>query len=308
MYFHKHLLPPDCQDRHGRELVGTRVEFQFVTTKDGKDRCDRLWIMGDVGGDKGHGGHDEGFRRRGGPGGRAPLPPQDDEMRGQRERRERQNVRRDDEHKPEKPPPPELPELDDAQVEDMTRFLEDKGGVMDYGRFSNTFPNLKKAQLEQHFHMVPEVAGKGGGRWQIMLHGVEPLTPQEREEREAREKAEKAEATEDGVAAGGKDDLPPEIESDAALQLEPSPSMRLLGRIVEWDRRSISGFASADGYDSVIVETDSLPQELQNRKDVNLEGCEVTFELATQDDGQPLARNVHFLLQPEGDAWGFRRI
>lgn len=307
VYFHRNMLPEDCQPRHGRELTGTRVEFEFSTTRDGKDRCERLWVMGDVGGDR---GGQDGFRRRGNA--RDALPPQDQEMRN-KDRRERDRHRsRADKGDDTQPPP----ELEAALVEDMTKFLQEKGGVMDYGRFTNRFARLKKSQLEPHFKLVPEVQGKGGGRWQIMLHDVEPLTPEEREERDKKEREENGLVEDEGVSEeyvgpedGEGDDLPNLVDSDSALFLELSPSFRLLGCIKDWDRRTVSGLANAEGYEDVIVETSALPNDLRNRRDVDLVGCEVTFELDTQDDGQLQARDVHFLMKPDGEGgWGFRRV
>lgn len=308
VYFHRNLLPQDYQNRHGKDLVGTRVEFQFVSTKDGKDRCDRLWVMGELGGNQGN--NDDGYRRRGGPGGRPPWGGSggQQEQDTRRDRRDKHRARDDDGVPP--------PDLDPSYVEEMIKFLEERGGVMDYGRFSNHFAGLKKSQLEPHFTLVPEVQGKGGGRWQIMLNGVEPLTPEERAEREAQERSDEAKERNGQVGNGGlegsdgidgkaEDDLPALVDSEGDLFLELSQSMRLLGSIREWDRRNISGFACAEGYESVIVETAALPQDLQGRRDVDLTGCQVTFELDSRDDGQYQAHNMHVLLEPDGDG-GFR--
>lgn len=290
MYFHRTLLPPDLQDRHGRELVGKRVEFQFLTTKDGKDRCDRLWMLD---------GPDNGNRRRGGR-----LPPLDMD-RNERRRRDRE---------PEVPPA----DLEPPLVEEMRQFLEEKGGVMDYGRFSNHFTGLKKVQLEPHFTLVPEVQGQGGGRWQIMLEGVAPLTPEERAERERNERQDDA----DGQQVGDVDGVvseevvgPNDIEDDglieeefAPLLFEPSPTLRLIGSIASWDRRSLSGTVFTEGYDEVVVDNDALPSEVQGRKDIDLTGCELTFELVNEN-GQLQARNAHLLLQPDGDGgWQLRFV
>lgn len=308
IYFHRNLLPEDLQPVHGRELSGTRVEFEYSTTRDGKDRCERLWVLGDVGGER---GGQDGFRRRGHD--RASLPPQDQEMRNRD--RQRGPMARGEKDTFDTGPPPEL---DAALVEEMTKFLEEKGGVMDYGRFTNRFSRLKKCQLEPHFKLVPEVQERSGGRWQIMLHDVEPLAPEEREERERKEHEESGLAEdapmeeeyvgpEDGEEP--EDELPGLVESDSALNLELSASFRLLGSIREWDRRTVSGFADAAGYEDVVVETDALPSELRSRRDVDLAGCEVTFEVETQENGQFQARDIHFLMKPHGNGgWGFRRV
>lgn len=278
VYFHRNLLPPEVQERHGRDLVGKRCEFTFTTTKDGKDRADRIWLLE---------GLDAGNRRRG-------AIPARHEPEAVAVRRQRAGA------PPEGPPPPDL---DADQVEAMTQFLEEKGGVMDYGRFSNHFAGLKKAQLEPHFDLIPEVAGQGGGRWQIMLKGVQALTPEERTEREALERQTQNEDKSNGHVEEE------EVEVDEPMVLEPSASLRLMGVMRDWNQRTASGTAFAEGYEDIVVEEAALPSEVQGRKDLDLQGCELTLEMVTADDGALVARDVHLLLQSDGEGgWIFRRI
>lgn len=186
-------------------------------------------------------------------------------------------------------PPP--PALDETSLEEMTLFLEEKGGAMDYGKFANAFPGVKKSQLEPHFVLVPESINSGG-RWQVTLPGVDPMSP---EEREARER----------VDVANREPKPP---SEEPLLLEPSNTLRLIGCIKKWDSKKGFGFVAADGADDVFVHMNDLPPEVQGWKN-NFEGVELTFELIMADDHRLKATNVHLLLQPDMEGgWQLRRV
>lgn len=316
VYFQQRALPPDAQAKHGRDLVGTKVEFELHVLKDGKHRCERMRILEDDG-VRGR----RPYRERPGSDGRPPPPPMVPAPAT------RVRIRPDTWEAPQKP-------LDEPLIGEMTRFLERKRGVMDYGKFSSSFPGFKKSQLEAHFTLVPEVEGHGGGRWQIMIKGVSPLTPEERAAREAGEvedgiaeetvgaDEELARTTDDGEDGpahgengdgGAQEDLPAEAsdeeQGEEPLKLEPSATLRLLGHIKEWDGAAGSGLIATDGYEDVVVESHALPTQVQGRRSLDLEGCEVSFEMEAADDGILSARDVHLLLQPDLDGrWQLRRL
>lgn len=64
---------------------------------------------------------------------------------------------------------PEPLPLDAEMIRSMMQFIEEQGGTMDYGKFANAFPRVKKVQLEPHFTLSPLDQSEGGGRWQISL-------------------------------------------------------------------------------------------------------------------------------------------
>lgn len=269
IHFSKSLLPPDVQDMPWSSLNNVPVEFELaVNHRDGKLRAERLWIVDpslDRSRGRAHGNHFGSGRipARAGPGERFDKRGADDGV-----------------------PPPDL---DGATVDQMTKFLEERGGVMDHGKFANAFPGVKKSQLEPHFRLVPE-GPNSGGRWQVMLPDQEPLDPAELRAREA----EQAEASGDPAA-------PP-------LSLEPSATLRLIGCVKKWDARKGYGFVVADGADDVFLHRNDLPHEVRNWRG-DLEGVELTFMLDAQSERRLKAMNVHMLLVPDEEGqWQLRRI
>merc|ERR1712151_117745 len=157
-----------------------------------------------------------------------------------------------------------------------------------------------------------------------MLQGVEPLSPEERAEHEAKvfpardrtksttesrngedadnpdgaEQHEQDYVEEDGEDGGSQG---PDMDDEDPLNLEPSCTLRLLGHMSEWNRRTGSGLACGEGYEDIIVHHSALPPEVQGRKSLDFTGCEFTFEIDVADDGKLQARDVHLLLQPDGD-------
>jgi len=293
VYFHQKQLPRDMQNKHSREIIGSKVGFEFCTTKDGKDRCDSLWVISPPGGGGGYGDREGGpARRRGGPGDLPPPPQERPPRRRKREDKDRNKDRNKE----------DLPELELDLVQDMTHFLEDHGGSFDFGKFTNAFRGYKKCQLAPHFAF----SSQGDGHVLVALRGTQ--LP-EGGDVEVELEDDDDFGIEEEYSPGGEGDLPPLAESDRDLGLEPSFALRLLGRIVEWDRRSISGIAVTEGYQNIQVDTDALPQELKDRRDVDLVGCEVTFGLETTPDGKLQAQDVHVLLMPDDDGgWRLRRV
>lgn len=264
VHFSRSLLPPEVQDRHWSALAGMPVEFELLVNRDGKLRTERLWLLEPLPG---------GLRP-----GRAPAPERTGSRRG---------------GAPRDGPPP--PDLDEQTVEEMTRFLEEKGGAMDHGKFANAFPGVKKSQLEPHFVLTPE--GNAGGRWQVTLPGVEPLSP---EEREARERLEADEREERRLTAKEPPPEPP-------LVLEPSATLRLCGFIKKWDRKRGYGFVVADGASNVFLHRNDLPPEVRSWRG-DFEGAEVTFALDASQEGKLKAVDVHLLLVPDSEGrWQLRR-
>jgi len=268
VHFSRALLPPEVQDRHWSVLAGMPVEFELLVNRDGKLRTERMWLLEPLPGAR--------------PGSRGPVA-------------ERVSSRRGGAGAKDGPPPPEL---DEATVEEMTRFLEEKGGAMDHGKFANAFPGVKKSQLGPHFVLVPE--GSAGGRWQVTLPGIDPLTP---EEREAREKVE-AEEREDRKPEAAKE---PRVPEPPPLVLEPSATLRLIGCIKKWDRKRGYGFVNADGAHNVFLHRNDLPPEVRGWRG-DFEGAEVTFQLETSREGKLKAVDVHLLLVPDNEGrWQLRR-
>jgi len=183
------------------------------------------------------------------------------------------------------PPPP----LEPDYLNDMVKFLEDKGGAMDYGKFSNAFPGVKKSQLQDTFDLIPE-GSSSGGRWQITLKGVDPMPPEELDE------------------SSDNKDKPrmPASDSSEPLVLEPSPSLRLFGVIKKWNPKKGYGFVASDGYSDIFLHKNQLPAEV-HRWSGSFEGCEMTFELEAGEDMKLKAMNVHLLLQPDAQGdWQLR--
>jgi len=272
IHFSRSLLPPDVQDMPWSSLNNVPVEFELsVNHRDGKLRTERLWIV-DPSLDRSRGmamanrfgsGRIPAARSGLGMGGGARGAGADDGV-----------------------PPPDL---DEATVDAMTKFLEERGGVMDHGKFANAFPGVKKLQLEPHFRLVPE-GPNSGGRWQVMLLGQEPLAPEELRAREA----EQAEVV-------GETAPPP-------LALEPSATLRLIGCVKKWDAKKGYGFVVADGADDVFLHRNDLPPEVRNWRG-DLEGVELTFMLDAATDRRLKAVSVHMLLVPDEDGnWQLRRI
>merc|ERR1712050_216195 len=128
-----------------------------------------------------------------------------------------------------------------------------------------------------------------------MLQGVEPLSPEERAEHEARvfpareltnSRAESRNAENidnpdnpdedeqrdpDFVEEDGEDGKSqgPDMDDEDPLPLEPSSTLRLLGQMSEWDKRTGSGLACGEGYEDIIVHSSALPPEVQGRMDLD---------------------------------------
>lgn len=276
IHFSRSLLPPDVQDMPWSSLNNVPVEFELsVNHRDGKLRTERLWVV-DPSLDRSRGmshanrlGSGRIPAARAGPGMGGGMRGADDGV-----------------------PPPDL---DEATVNSMTQFLEERGGVMDHGKFANAFPGVKKSQLEPHFRLVPE-GPNSGGRWQVMLPDQEPLAPEELRAREA----EQAEVQQPLMVTG--EITPP------PLSLEPSSTLRLIGCVKKWDARKGYGFVVADGADDVFLHRNDLPPEVRNWRG-DLEGVELTFMLDAGSERRLKAVNVHMLLVPDEEGkWQLRRI
>jgi len=287
VYFKRTELPLEAQSYPRGRLVGAKVEFDAMLTSHGKARGERVRLL------------DEPSQ--------ADNP--DAQMNGQaaRERRE----------------PPEVPTipLSDEAVNEMTQFLEDHDGAMDYGKFANAFTGVKKMQLENHFTLVPE-SQDAGGRWQITLPGIDPLPPAEdREERpnpyprprprSPRPRSPRPRSPRPRSRSPGPERLPRPSSSrpsQVRARIEPSPNLWLIGCIKKWDQRKGFGFLVADGADDVFVHRNDLPQELQAITS-NLQGAEFAFELEVGDNGKLRARQLRALLTPDfrDGGWMLRR-
>eukprot|EP00928_Gymnodinium_smaydae_P080683 TRINITY_DN64333_c0_g1_i1.p1 TRINITY_DN64333_c0_g1~~TRINITY_DN64333_c0_g1_i1.p1 ORF type:complete len:435 (+),score=90.18 TRINITY_DN64333_c0_g1_i1:80-1306(+) len=277
VYFNRAILPPEAQKCRLQEMRGVEVEFHLLVTPDGKPRTEQLTLLG------------------------TPNPPAD---RGNaHERRGREDRDRDREKDRSLPP------ISEEQIQQMTEFLEEKGGVMDYGKFSSNFPGIKKAQLEGIFVLGCETPDNQSGRWQIALEGVDMLTPEERAEREAAEReAQRPERDEDELLPEDEDGLAADSRSKGPFIIEPGPTFRLIGCVTKWDYKKGYGFLTADGAQDVFVHKNDLPESMHGYRG-KLEGCEVTFEIEERDNGKLKAVNVHMLLSklPSGE-WTLRRV
>lgn len=277
VYFNRAAMPSEVQGHDRSQLLGREVDFELMITPDGKARAAVVEMLGE--------------RRRG---------------RDDRRRRAR------DPNPRESGPPPEP--LEPEVLEEMTRFLEDKCGAMDYGKFANSFPGVKKSQLTPHFKLVAE-SDKVGGRWQITLIGSEPMTIEERKAREATEDDSKLREDHQDDADLSPDpgrDYPPEPEpelreSSPEPVLVPSATLRLAGILARWDERKGYGFIAVEGMTDVFVHKNDMPPEFLGWNGA-FQDCEVTFEIEEGSDGKSKARDVHVLLRPDGaGGWQLRR-
>jgi len=184
---------------------------------------------------------------------------------------------------------PEYPALPEEQIQEMRAFLEEQGGAMDYGRFANQFPGVKKAQLlplESDFTLI-QLDSNAGGRWKITLPGVDPQDLEESDE--VRPKASS------GAVPGG-----------GMAKLAPSEHFWLIGCIKKWDAKRHFGFLVADGADDVFVHKNDLPDEMKNMR--HMMGVEMAFELEISDEGKLKAKTIRPLIRPDGrGGWQFRR-
>jgi len=289
VHFSRSLLPIEVQDLHWQSLAGIPVEFELMVNRDGKLRTERLWLLEPVR------SRPPGYRPdfdKGKGGGK-------DYGKGGRHFREDHHRDRRDRHVDRDGPPP--PDLDEVTVQEMTRFLEEKGGVMDHGKFANAFPGVKKSQLEPHFVLVPEDESHSGGRWSVMLPGIDPPTKEEREAREAEEAA--AEEQEQEQKRPRKP-----VEEVEPLVVEPSSTLRLIGVVKKWDKKKGYGFVEADGVDDVFIHRNDLPPEVRNWRG-DFEGVELTFVLDAAAEGKLKAVDVHLLLVPDNEGrWQLRRV
>jgi len=256
VYFKRSSLPPDAQELPKPRLLGSEMEFDCWLTAQGKVRAESIELLREADGPKAEpaDGQDAPGRLRDGERARGPVR-----------------------------------ELDSETVEDMRRFLEDKGGAMDYGKFSNAFAGVKKQQLEAHFTLVME-GKEAGGRWQITLPGVQPLTTEEREAQEAVEGR--------AVEREPRGRPPPQ---------EPSEVMWLVGCVRRWDQKKNFGFLEVEGLDDVFLHRNDLPPDLQAFRG-GLQGAQLAFELAVNDEGRLRIKTARALLEPDGrGGWQLRR-
>lgn len=101
---------------------------------------------------------------------------------------------------------------------------------------------------------------------------------------------------------------PEESKEEPKDALEPSPFLRLFGKLASWDSRTGSGVVRSDGCDDMPLTRSALPLELRCRSAQQLEGCELTFELDIDADGKRQARDAHFLVRSDGKGgWVLRR-
>lgn len=221
---------------------GQVVDFEFHMTPDGKPRADRIIAV---------------LNQR-------------DNLRAQVPRENpRPQVQRDS-------GPPAV--LSEAVVEDMTRFLEEKGGVMDYGKFTRRFRGFKKSQLGSQFTLVPEASGDAGGRWQITLPGVEALSPEERDLMDT-------------------SDPPPE-NSGATGRPDLEPLGHFEGVIKALDK-SYGFIKSEDVEGDIYFKRSELPEEARELPKAKLVGLKVAFECLLTADDKPRAEQIILLEQEE---------
>lgn len=292
VYFHKTLVP---SEQRGDDLGGRSVEFELQQRNDGKLRAEHVWLLDTARG---------ASNRKGGGKGKD---------RGRRSRSRRQKKERD----VNAPPPPPL---GDDKVSEMRLCLEERGGVMDFGRFSNKFQGLKKVQIEAHFNVEPDDP-KRRKHWQITLPGVEKMDREELERRD-REVFEALNGNSAGPRPTGDDQSEYDLRGDAVdedaevveqdaeceadLHLQPSFAFRMFGWVQRWDHQSGSGTISTDGLGELALQRESLPHEVQNWRG-DLERVEITFDLDDKS-GDPNAINVQVLLEPdENGGWRMRR-
>jgi len=268
VYFKRSELPLEAQNYPRAKLVGAKVEFDAMLTSQGKARGERVKIIEEP----------------------SQLDNPDAHLNGQ--------AARDKRDLPEVPAPP----LSDEAVAEMTQFLEDHGGAMDYGKFANAFTGVKKLQLENHFTLIPE-SNDVGGRWQITLPGVDPLPPvEERGGRPMSPGPERLPRPSSSRPLQDQSRLPPSVKG--RTRIEPSPNLWLIGCIKKWDQRKGFGFLVADGADDVFVHRNDLPPELQGFHG-NLQGAEFAFELEVADSGKLRAKQIRALLTPDFHAGGW---
>lgn len=270
VYFKRSELPLEAQNYPRAKLVGAKVEFDAMLTSHGKARGEKVLILEE------------------------PSQPDDPDaqLNGQaaRDRREVSEV----------PAPP----LNDEAVAEMTQFLEDHGGAMDYGKFANAFTGVKKLQLENHFTLVAE-SSDAGGRWQITLPGVDPLPPiEDREGRPRSPGPERLPRPSSSRPIQDQNRHRPGSVQGGSARIEPSPNLWLIGCIKKWDQRKGFGFLVADGADDVFVHRNDLPPELQGFHG-NLQGAEFAFELDVADTGKLRAKQIRALLTPDFHAGGW---
>jgi cold shock CspA family protein len=188
----------------------------------------------------------------------------------------------------------------------MMEYLEERAGAMDYGKFSNAFPGIKKTQLEPHFSLHCE-GDNSSGRWQITLQGIDPLTPEERAAQDQQERSLRAQKDERKDERKEK-----ERGRDPPLHIQPSGSMRLTGYIKHWVRKKDFGFivTSDDTHGDdlpppaekpvdIFVHRNDLPPEVQHWKG-NFAYVECTFEMFKgHQDTRPKAKNIHLLIESD---------
>lgn len=249
IYFKKPALPVEVRQFTRSRLGGAQVVFKLGHRTDGKPRAENIMIL-EL------------------PGGVAPAT------------RERETDKFPDQI-PFEPLSPE-------KIQEMRDFIESSGGFLNYGRFSNAFPGVKKAQIlaEPDFFVLIQESESAGGKWQIALPGVDPFAQQRPQ----------ACLVEQEVSDAG----------DELLDIQPSSLMWLIGCVKRWDAKKQFGFLLADGADDVFIHKNDLPADLHNVKD--LVGVEIAFELAIGENGKPKAVNARPIIQPnDTGGWQLRR-
>lgn len=247
IYFNRSHLPPQLQGQHRLDIRGALVEFSVFLTPDGKPRAESIRLV-DERRDHGRGRHHEG--------------------RGGRDRGER-------DHAP-------APELDEATIEKMTRFLEEKGGSMDFGKFTSDFRGVKKSQLEPHFTLTPE-EDVGGGRWQISLMSAE-------------EAAARPKPTPTADGDGGREDI--QILEDLGRQS---------GTISLFDVNKGYGFIKSPEVPQgdIYFRRTELPPEVPASRAIK--GATVEFDCKVTSNGKPRAFALAVLELPAGGEEGSER-
>jgi len=271
VYFKRTELSPEASSLPRPRLVGAAVEFDGYLTARGRARATAVRLL-------------DGDADAVAP---PPPPPPPPSSRAAGESGPTARAERERERAAALAAP-----LDADTIAEMRRFLEEQGGAMDYGKFSNAFAGVKKAQLEDHFTLVPE-GQDAGGRWQITLPGVDPLPPEEREARGPERERERERERE---------------PRPRPLIMEPSSSMWLVGFVKKWDQRKNFGFLVANGLPDVFMHRNDLPADLQTFRG-SLQGVEMAFELGSAEDGKLRATSVRALLEPDGrGGWQMRRV
>lgn len=180
--------------------------------------------------------------------------------------------------------------LDPNLVHEMVQFVIENGGGCDYSQFASRYPQVHQSQLKEHF----DIFDMDRGIQRIELPQGHPA----RQNLGFDPRGSHGFSAEGQARAGFENADGPGDDEPA---IPPSAGCQPFGRIKNYDPVRGFGFVNVEGFEEdIFFARKALPDAFQAKQPEqmpNLNGVQVSFELAAAADKGPRADKVTLLLQ-----------